>query len=98
MKRQAIWILAALVLSGPVAVHGQGETARNRADDDALLRVARLVLQNQNGLLLGPVRWITPSREAAVSVGARSSLLGRAGYNMRRGFLGRWHLTPFIRE
>lgn len=53
---------------------------------------------SQSELLLGPVRWLRPSREATVSFGRISPMTGRAGYNLHRGFLWRWHLTPFVRE
>jgi hypothetical protein len=49
-------------------------------------------------LLLGPVHWIKPGKEATVNFGGISPMTGRSGYDARRGFLGRWRLTPLVQE
>lgn len=47
---------------------------------------------------LGPVAWINSSKDAYVYYGGVSSLVGRAGYKVHRGFLGRWKFSVLVQE
>jgi hypothetical protein len=49
-------------------------------------------------LLLGPVVWQEPSRQATVYFGFDVGILGREAYYVRRGRFGRWHFGIMIRE
>ena len=49
-------------------------------------------------LLLGPVVWPEPSRQATVYFGFDVGILGREAYYAQRGRFWRWHFVPMIRE
>jgi len=79
------WLLGELRRSGPSLQQCTDTTMKGILESRALL--------------LGPVAWEKPSRDAYVGCGTGNPVAGsRACFSAHRSFFGRWHLTPMTQE